>query len=461
MDLRLVKSVLIAGSLLLALGSFAASKSIPGELIVKLSNEKQFMKDLKSYGVEFQRKINVSFADFIIVKSLGEKSLSQTIQDLNADSSVTYAEPHFVYEIVKPVEEFFLNNLIKNSKSFNYTPNDPRFGELWGLSNTGRNEPGGARGVLGADINALKSWEITKGSKDVTVAVIDTGVDYNHPDLKDQMWINDLELNGKDGIDDDGNGYVDDIYGYDFANNDGNPIDGHGHGTHCAGTIGAAHDNGIGVSGVMGKVKIMAIKFLSDSGGGSTEGAIRAIDYAIKMNVDIMSNSWGGGGRSQALEDVIKRASDAGIIFTAAAGNSSANNDLRPYYPASYKVDNVISVAALTSQNTLASFSSYGRETVHVAAPGHRVLSTVKNAGYKVSSGTSMSTPHVTGALGLLIAKEGRLPVAEVRERVVATSEPVAALRGKIVNGGRLDAFNLLNDERPSRNRLDPKMRKY
>lgn len=458
MNLSLLKSVALGGSMLAAGTGMAAIKTVPGELIVKLKNQKSFMGSLKSLGVEYKRPIDVSFGNFAVVKSLGQKSLEQTIQDLNNDPSVEYAEPNFIYDLVQPVEELSLNYLISagNPMMTAATPNDPKFGDLWGLVNTGSNEPGGSTGVAGADINALKAWDITKGSRSVTIAVIDTGVDYNHPDLKDQMWVNSAELNGTAGVDDDGNGFVDDVYGYDFANDDGDPIDGHSHGTHCAGTIGATHNNSEGVAGVMADVKIMAIKFLTDSGSGSTENAIKSIDYATKMNVDLMSNSWGGGGRSQALEDAIKRAKDAGILFTAAAGNSSSNNDSRPHYPSNYEVDNVISVAAHTAQNDLASFSCYGRNTVHIAAPGHKIMSTVKNGGYKAYSGTSMATPHVSGALGLLLAKEGRLPVLEVRERLMATSIPVAALRGKTINGGRLDAYNLLTDERPERKEPKP-----
>ena len=457
MGINFLKSILLGGSLMATSTSIATVKTVPGELIVKLKNSKSFMKNLKSFGVEYQRPIDVSFGEFVVVKSIDQRLVHRVIRKLNQDPSVEYAEPNFVYSIVKPVEEFSLNAMIKSTQTqLNYTPNDPKFGDLWGLHNDGSNEPGGSTGVAGADVNALNAWDITKGSRAVTIAVIDTGVDYNHPDLKDQMWVNKAEQNGTAGVDDDGNGYVDDVYGYDFANNDGDPIDGHSHGTHCSGTIGASHDNGIGVAGVMADVKIMAIKFLTDSGSGSTEGAIKAIDYATKMNVDLMSNSWGGGGRSQALEDAITRAKDAGILFTAAAGNSSSNNDSSPHYPSNYDVDNVISVAALTAKNGLASFSCYGRATVHIAAPGHKILSTVKDGGYKVYSGTSMATPHVSGVLGLLLAKEGRLPVLEVRERLMATSVPVTALRGKTVNGGRVDALNLLNDDRPVRNGPKP-----
>ena len=268
------------------------------------------------------------------------------------------------------------------------------------------------------------------------------------------MWTNEGEIPGN-GIDDDGNGYVDDVHGYDFANNDGDPMDGHSHGTHCAGTIGASH-NAIGVAGVMRDVQFVGVKFLTDSGSGSTEAAIKSIDYATKIGVDIMSNSWGGGGRSEALQEAIERANEAGIVFTAAAGNSSTDNDSRPHYPSNYNVDNVISVAATTAADELASFSCYGRSTVHIGAPGHEILSTVKNGGYASYSGTSMATPHVSGVIGLFLAENKGLTPLEIRNKVMVTSEPVAALRGKTINSGRINAYNLLTNTIPERNEPNP-----
>ncbi len=455
------KSHIMLGAAAFAItASGMAAKYVPGEMIVKMKagSEKSTFNSFKSLGVELDRTIDLTDETLYVVKFDDNKSMKSMSSLLANNPNVEYAEPNFIYEIVKPVSTFDINPYISSPltvESDAYTPMDPKFDQLWGLSNTGSNDPAGSAGLEGADIDVLKAWSLTQGDRRVRIAVIDTGIDYLHPDLKDQMWTNEAELNGEPGVDDDGNGYIDDIHGYDFANNDGDPRDGHSHGTHCAGTIGASH-NDIGVAGIMADVEFVAIKFLADNGSGSTEGAIKSIDYATKMNVDLMSNSWGGGGRSQALEDAIQRAADKGIVFTAAAGNSSTDNDSKPHYPSNYDVKNVISVAATTSSDSLASFSCYGRNTVHIAAPGHNILSTTKNGGYASYSGTSMATPHVSGAIGLLIAQEGRMDVEELRNRLMATSEPLSSLRGKTINAGRLNAYNLLTNTIPVRNMPNP-----
>lgn len=452
-------SLVGASTFLTASAMAALAPHVPGELIVKFKQGHQkSMGVLGQVGAQVDRTIDLSSDQLHVIKTTN-KSLESVISQLESDPNIEFAEPNFIYNLVKPVQEVSLDDMLRPIREIQApysTPNDPQFEQLWGLQNTGDNEPRSSQpGLAGADIDAMKAWGITKGSSDVTIAVIDTGIDYNHPDLAENMWANPNEIAGN-GIDDDNNGYIDDVYGYNFAVDSGDPIDGHSHGTHCAGTIGAVHDNAEGVAGVMSNVNFVAVKFLSDSGSGTSENAIKSVDYATQLDVDIMSNSWGGGGRSQALEDAIQRANDKGILFVVAAGNSSSNNDSRPQYPANYEVDNVISVAASTAQDDLASFSCYGRNTVHIAAPGHRILSTTKNGGYSVYSGTSMAAPHVSGALGLLLAQEGRLPVKQVRDRLMATSEPVPALRGKTINGGRLNAYNLLTDTRPDRNAPKP-----
>ena len=424
--------------------------AVPGEFIVKLKAGYS-QKSLKALNVS--QEMNLASGQYALVKT-SEKSISLALAKMKKLDFVEYAEPNYLYHTINTITpvESLLNRVS--------VAGDEKFDLLWGLQNSGANEPDRSgtsttpeRGVAGADVNALKAWNITKGSRDVVIAVIDTGIDWNHPDLAANMWVNAGEIAGN-GIDDDGNGYIDDIHGWNAALKNGSPMDGNGHGTHCAGTIGAVHGNG-GVAGVMGEVKMMAIKFLTDSGSGSLADAIVAIDYATKMNVDIMSNSWGGGGFSQALFDSIKAASDRGIIFTAAAGNSTTNNDVRDNFPSNYRTENMVAVAAHAHTDQLASFSSFGKRTVHVAAPGRSILSTTPNGQYAVFSGTSMATPHVSGVLGLLLAQEGRLPHAEMIERLHATSVPAPAYRRTTISGGRVDAFNLLTNTRPFRNTPD------
>lgn len=408
---------------------------IQGEVVVKVKKGLmgKFLGKKSLLGAELIKSMSLVAGDFVVLKTTS-KSTQSLMAELNNLPEVIYAEPNFIY------------------KAINNTA-DPLFEKLWGMTNTGSNEPdknggfSGSIGVAGADINAEKAWAITKGSKNVVIAIIDTGIDYNHPDLKGNIWVNTKEIAGNNK-DDDGNGYIDDINGWNAFAKNGNPMDGNSHGTHCAGTIGAKHGNGIGVAGVMNEVSLMAVKFLSDEGSGSLADAVIAIDYATKMNVDIMSNSWGGGGFSQALEDSIKAAKNKGILFVAAAGNDGTNNDAAPHYPSNYQVDNVVSVAAHTNQDSLASFSCFGKRTVHVAAPGFNILSTTPGNTYKVYSGTSMATPHVSGVLGLFIAEEGRQDVKVVRDRLMATTVPAGAYRKTTVAGGRVDAYNFLTDTR-------------
>ena len=451
----------IMGLAVLSTGAFAkATQSmevphVPGEVLVKVKPGfmGKFLAKKSFLGAQVQKELNLSSGNYILVKS-DAKSAVSLAASLNDLPEVAFAEPNFIYKAIAsvPTLEGMLAGTIRETQSA-MAPTDPLYGKLWGLNNTGSNEPAKdgspsqTPGVQGADVAAEAAWSLTTGSKKVVIAVIDTGIDYNHPDLKNQMWVNDKEIPGN-GIDDDGNGYIDDIHGWNAQGKNGNPMDGNAHGTHCAGTIGAEHNNGIGVAGVMSDVQLMAVKFLSDSGSGSLSDAIVAIDYATKMNVDIMSNSWGGGGFSQALEDSIKAAKDKGIVFVAAAGNDSNNNDSRASYPATYQVDNVISVASHTAQDALSSFSNFGKRTVHIAAPGSNILSSTPNGEYKVFSGTSMATPHVSGVVGLLVAQEGRLPVLEVRNRLMATATPTASYRKSTVAGGRVHTYNFLTDTR-------------
>jgi subtilisin family serine protease len=318
--------------------------------------------------------------------------------------------------------------------------NDPSRGQLWGLDNTGQ-----SGGVVDADIDAPEAWNTTTGSRSVVVAVIDTGMDYNHPDLAANAWRNPGEVAG-DGIDNDRNGFVDDVMGWDFANNDANPMDDNGHGSHVSGTIGAVGNNGTGVVGVNWQVSIMPLKFLDASGSGSTSAAVAAINYATRMrrdfgiNVVATNNSWGGGGLSTALRDAVDAGAGAGILFVAAAGNESNNNDATPSYPASHPGTSVISVAATDRSNRLATFSNYGATSVDLAAPGVAILSTTPNKSYASYSGTSMATPHVTGTVALLAAANPQATAAQIRTAILSSTTPVAGLAGKVATGGLLNA---------------------
>lgn len=320
------------------------------------------------------------------------------------------------------------------------TPNDLD-SRLWGLHNTGQ-----TGGRADADIDAPEAWNTITQASNVTVAVIDTGVDYRHPDLAANMWTNPGEIPGN-GIDDDGNGYVDDVYGYDFANNDGDPMDDNSHGTHVAGTIGAVGHNGLGVVGVAWRTKIMALKFIGADGYGLTADAINAILYAADMGAKVSNNSWGGlawdrGGVlfSKPLQDAIQTAADAGMLFVAAAGNDGTFTDEHSTaVPAGLPVANIISVAATDHHDELAWFSNHGAVEVDIAAPGVSILSTVPNGGYDSYQGTSMASPHVAGAAALLFAQNPGITYHEVKAILMNRADVVPGTATKVASGGRLN----------------------
>jgi subtilisin family serine protease len=427
-----MNSKLLAVALLSFFAAISAQATPFNGYIVKVKSGSQFLKSraLSQYG----QVTKVTATTFGTYARLETKSgfTDKAMQALANNPEIEYIEPNYIISLSSVKGE---------------APRDAMFGKQWGMINNGKNGGIFSPGVAGEDINVARAWDITKGATGdavVRIAVIDTGIDYNHPDLKSQMDINSAELTGKEGVDDDKNGYVDDIYGYDFSNKDGDPADGHGHGTHCAGVIGASH-NSVGVAGVMANVKIVAIKFLSDKGSGETIDAISAIDYAIKRKVQVMSNSWGGGDKEQSLLDAITAAEQAGINFVAAAGNESNNNDSTASYPANYEVSNVISVGSFTSQGAKSSFSNYGLKSVHVTAPGSTILSTYKG-GYSNLSGTSMAAPHVSGVVGLLLSKEPGLTPAQIRERLIRTSTQTTKLKSASLSGGRVDAFRALTN---------------
>jgi subtilisin family serine protease len=311
------------------------------------------------------------------------------------------------------------------------------------LNNTGQNG-----GKANAHIDALKAWAKTQGSSEVVVAVLDTGVDYTHKDLVENMWLRPANV---PQYTDDELGSFDDLRGFDANTNISDPMDDNGHGTHCAGIIGAEGNNGEGIAGINWNVKIMPLKFLGRGGFGNVKDAIEAINYAIDrkkngVNLRVINASWGSTQRSKALEDAIRAAGEAGILFVAAAGNSSTDNDRRPHYPSNYDLPNMLSVAALDRNDLLANFSNYGAKTVHVAAPGREIPSTWLNDQYREASGTSMAAPQVSGIAALILANEPKLSMAKLRERILKSSDPIDTLLGKVAVGGRLNAAKALGE---------------
>jgi subtilisin family serine protease len=361
-------------------------------------------------------------------------------------------------EFAKTMQALSLDNAIKSVEAnvilrkFD-SPNDDRFSELYALQNLGQ-----TGGTAGADIGAIDAWVSAKGSRNVVVGVIDTGIDHTHPDLVDNMWTNPgetgIDAQGRDkrtnGVDDDGNGYVDDFRGWDFVSNDNNPMDDQGHGTHTAGTVGASGNNRVGVTGVSWQVSLVGLKFLGADGSGTLANAVSAIEYATVLGVNLTSNSWGGGGYSEAMAAAIKEAGEKGILFVAASGNESNDNDAAPTYPATYNFDNVISVAATDHKDSLAYFSNYGATSVHLAAPGVDILSTTPGGKYEKFSGTSMACPHVAGAAALIWAAYPGLDHHLVKARLLNNVTNINGLKTRTAAGGRLSLpLALENDTKP------------
>ena len=359
------------------------------------------------------------------------KNIEAVIRQLARRGEVLYAEPNYVvHASAAPT-------------------NDPKFGELWGLQNTGQ---GTIPGTPGADIKAVNAWSITTGSIDNVVAVVDTGVDYNHPDLAANMWrapaafsvtIAGVTINCAAGT-----------RGFNAITSTCDPMDDHDHGTHVAGTIGAVGNNGQGVVGVSHTARIMGLKFLNAQGTGTIADAIKAIEFAIQVkskfaatkgaNLRVLNNSWGGDGYSLAMLDVIRRAGQADMLFVASAGNDSMDIDMKPTYPASYKEPNVITVAATDNRDARAWFSNYGATGVHLAAPGDKILSTTRAGGYNTFSGTSMASPHVSGAAALILSN---CPVntTGLKDILLRSVDKIGSMSGITTTGGRLNVSTAVN----------------
>ncbi len=407
--------------------------AVPGEYIVKIKSSEapQVFSNLAIMSEHLNAEITsiIPKGKLMVVHRPAIETQASVIKSLSESPFIEYAEPNYIYHHLAQ-------------------PNDLSYGKQWALKNTLNG---------GVDIGAEAAWDITTGSDQVVVGIIDSGIDYNSPELKSNIWINQAEAAGKPGVDDDQNGYVDDIYGVNLGRLPGiNPTDDNGHGSHCAGTIGASGNDGVGITGINWKVKLMGLKFLDSEGAGTLETAVKAIDYAIKMKVKILSNSWGSYEVSKALQEAIERANQAGILFVAAAGNDGLDNELRPVYPASYKIPNVIAVAASSERGELAGFSNFGKNFVHLAAPGVSIYSLWKNGELANKSGTSMAAPFVAGIAALLLSHEPQLTHLELKERLMKTSVPKAAFRNTTISGGLVNAFFALKNEVPPMDQDDP-----
>lgn len=352
-------------------------------------------------------------------------AVAHAVRDLERDPSIEFAEPNWIYQ-------------------HQSTSNDPYYtnGSLWGMYGGGTS-PSNAFGS-----QAAEAWVNNTSCSGVYVGIIDEGLMWNHEDLAGNVWTNPYDP--VDGIDNDGNGYVDDVRGWDFAGNDQSIYDGSGddHGTHVSGTVGARGGNGKGVAGVCWQVQLISAKFLGRN-GGTTANAVKAVNYITDLkirhglNIVATNNSWGGGGYSTALYNAIASAGAAQILFVAAAGNSGLNIDASPYFPAAYDNANLISVAALDKVGNLASWSNYGATRVDLGAPGVGIWSTVptkKNqSAYNSYSGTSMATPHVTGTAALYAAGHPNSSASTIKGAILSTTVPTASLSGRTVTGGRLN----------------------
>lgn len=423
----------------------------------------------------------------LIRVQLPEKK-AELLQTLKNNPSIEWIQPNYpirLLEDYRPADALrraavarYANNLRKKMPAATPRPDnpaipaapqirvgtDPDLSKQWGM----------------IDIGAADAWKSTIGNPEMIVAVIDTGVDYTHEDLLPNLWRNGKEI-PDNGLDDDHNGYIDDIIGWDFATNDNKPYDlavdqfqlltgggNPGHGTHCAGNVAAKGNNAIGIAGVAPNVKIMSLRFISDQGGGTTADAIKAIHYAVENGAKVMSNSWGSegedpnaGDENRALRDAVQYAQDHGVLFIAAAGNGHKgrgydnDRDAAPAYPASYEHEIIISVAALDSQDQLGSFSNWGARSVDLGAPGVAVYSTtvgnnysdkvIDVGGFEVTwDGTSMATPHVAGAAALYWSLHPNKTWQEVKAAILGSSKPIPALKNKTISGGKLDVSALI-----------------
>ena len=413
-----------------------------GELLVKFKSGMTHASSVthQSVGAFIEKKFAL-MPELELVKLPDGLSAGDAVVKYMSDPNVEYAEPNYI------------------RRTYSVTPNDTYFVNQWGLHNTGDY----AYGSYDADIDAPEAWSITTGSQNVRIAVIDTGIDYNHSDLVGNIWTNNNETNCIDGIDNEVNGFIDDCKGWNFVSNNNDPMDDYGHGTHVAGTVGAHGNNGQGVTGVMWRASLMPLKAFDSNGSGSDSDIVDAITYAVAKGAKVINASWGGLGYSQTLYDAINSANNAGVLLIAAAGNGDDdgvgdNNDIMPAYPASYNLPNIIAVAALDQRDNRVPFSNYGPNSVDVAAPGVYIWSTVPNwnstyTGYGILetfSGTSMAAPHVAGLAGLLYSYHDGIQntafnLSQVRNTIIRYVDWLPSLNDWIATDGRINAHRAVS----------------
>lgn len=353
-------------------------------------------------------------------------SVKEAVRRYMEDPAVEYAEPNYIYW---PEVTF---------------PDDTYFSQQWSLHNEGQT----MNGVPDADMDMPEAWDITTGSRDIIVAVIDTGVDYSHPDLGPNIWINPNEI-PDNGIDDDNNNLIDDVVGWDYFDNDNDPSDELYHGTHVAGIIGALGNNSTGIAGVNWQVRIMVLKAGGSEGYLTLDAIVQAIYYAANMGARVINASYGSYQFSQSEYDAISYANSRGVLFVAAAGNDTNDNDLYPHYPSNYDLPNIISVAASDQDDMMAAFSNYGRTTVDVAAPGNHTLSTwpiyVSPLGYETIEGTSMASPHVAGLAALLMDYYRNFDIHQIKATIETFVDRLPQFQEYVATSGRVNAYKAVS----------------
>lgn len=408
----------------------AARGFVPGELVVRYRPGTN-----RAARTFVRRQLDASVESKSLTKGLqvldlpGGMGVSDAALAAKSLPQVLYAEPNYILEHAA-------------------SPNDPMFEEMWSLG------PANVKGV-NSGIETPRTWNLTTGSSGVTVAVVDAGIDASHPDLAPNIWTNPGEIPGN-GTDDDGNGLVDDSAGWDWVQNDANPADELGHGTHVAGIIGARGNNSLGVVGVSWDVRLMPLRVLDAAGSGFTSDVADAFAYAGRMGADVVNASLAGPSFSKAVEDAMADSPDT--LFVVAAGNQALNVDLTPSYPCRTSLPNVICVASTSPYNGLSGYSNYGVGSVDLAAPGERILSTWPGGAYAEGWGTSAATPHVAGVAALLMALHPEATTGAIRDAILAGTEPLPALAGRTVTGGRLNAaraFEQMGDIVPNEPRQD------